>query len=113
VQYTANSVVLFVDSTYEADFDRDGDVDGDDLAMWEQSYGDDTGGDANSDSDSDGQDFLVWQRQLGLGGPMATIANTAAAAAVPEPASGPLAAVIAIAVAACFRPKRRPGVVLL
>ena len=34
VQYTANSVSLFIDTTYAADFDRDGDVDNVDYGIW-------------------------------------------------------------------------------
>jgi hypothetical protein len=57
-------------STFEADFDRDGDVDGDDLAKWKAGHGtlsDATveQGDANRDGIVDGADFLIWQRQYG------------------------------------------------
>ena len=96
VQYTANSVLLFVDNTYEADFDRDGDVDGDDLAVWNSAYGVNNYADANSDGFSDGADFLVWQRQYGSGLPVAM------AAAIPEPTTGALL-VIATAMLALHR----------
>ncbi len=43
-----------------ADFDNDGDVDGNDLAQWEDNFG----ADADSDGDTDGADFLAWQRQF-------------------------------------------------
>lgn len=49
--------------TYSADFDFDGDVDGDDLATWESGYGVNGSGDADGDSDTDGADFLRWQQQ--------------------------------------------------
>lgn len=81
VQYTPTSVVLFVDNTYEADFDRDGDVDGGDLAVWNSAYAANSNGDANSDGQSDGADFLVWQRQYGSGLPVAMTA------AIPEPST--------------------------
>lgn len=84
VQYTANNVVLFVDNTYEADFDRDGDVDGDDLTVWNGAYGLNNYADANSDGISDGADFLVWQRQYGSGLPMVM------ATAIPEPSTAAL-----------------------
>jgi hypothetical protein len=93
VQYTATSVVLYVDDTYEADFNRDGVVDGDDLAVWHDAYGVNNYGDANSDGVSDGADLLVWQRQLGFGLPVAM------AAAVPEPSTLLLAGLSLSAVA--------------
>ena len=77
--------VISVGAAFEADFDEDGDVDGDDLARWRDgfqvtldmaSHGD---GDADGDHDVDGADFLAWQRQFG------SPATTAATAAVPEP----------------------------
>ena len=46
--------MLFVDNTYEADFDRDGDVDGADLTVWNSAYGLNSYADANSDGQSDG-----------------------------------------------------------
>lgn len=63
------------------DFDKDGDVDNDDLDQWEDDYGQNGDSDADGDGDSDGQDFLAWQRDFGIGTLSATIA-------VPEPASG-------------------------
>jgi len=83
-QYTANSVVLFVDNTYEADFDRDGDVDVNDLTVWNGAYGLNNYADANSDGISDGADLLVWQRQYGSGLPMVM------ATAIPEPSTAAL-----------------------
>ncbi len=47
-----------------ADFDNDGDVDGNDLAQWESSFGPNANADADGDLDSDGADFLAWQRQF-------------------------------------------------
>lgn len=64
------------------DFDNDDDVDGDDLVIWKNQYGEVTNGaDANEDGVTDGADFLIWQRQYtGSLGPA-----TPVAAAVPEP----------------------------
>jgi hypothetical protein len=62
------------------DFDGDDDVDGNDLADWQASYGLDSGGDADDDGDSDGRDFLIWQRNY-------TDPGTITAISVPEPTS--------------------------
>ena len=66
VTFSINGTVGF-DQIYTslasaADFDFDGDVDGDDLALWESSLGVDDLADADGDGDSDGIDFLIWQR---------------------------------------------------
>jgi hypothetical protein len=64
-----------------ADFDLDGDVDGNDLARWKTNFGTGTTqaqGNVDGDNDVDGNDFLVWQRALSASGPIA---------AVPEPTS--------------------------
>ena len=55
----------------DADFDEDGDVDGDDLTLWQAGYGSGTlhsQGDADGDGDVDGRDFLTWQRQVSTRG---------------------------------------------
>jgi hypothetical protein len=49
-----------------ADFDKDGDVDGADMALWQSDYGVSANCDADGDGDTDGADFLVWQRQVGM-----------------------------------------------
>jgi hypothetical protein len=65
-----------------ADFDADGDVDGNDLTLWQGAYGVNATADTDGDSDSDGRDFLTWQRQYtGTLSPFATLH------AVPEPMS--------------------------
>jgi hypothetical protein len=75
-----------------ADFDNDGVVDGEDLAAWQEGFGEFDGvgnpaapadGDANGDFVVDGADFLAWQQQLGNVNMFAM--NSASAAAVPEP----------------------------
>ena len=48
----------------DADFDEDGDVDGDDFLTWQVSFGKNADGDADGDGDTDGDDFLVWQSQF-------------------------------------------------
>jgi len=65
---------------FAADFDEDGDVDGDDLDEWREDFGMNADSDADNDGDSDGADFLVWQRQLG------SVPAVPAGGAVPEPA---------------------------
>jgi T5SS/PEP-CTERM-associated repeat protein len=83
VQYTPNAVMLAVvgGSFLAADFDKDGDVDSQDLTIWKGAFGATALGDANGDAKTDGADYLVWQRQYGKF-PAAT-----AATAVPEPAA--------------------------
>lgn len=73
---------LFLFRPYAADFQRDGDVDADDLAEWQSFYADAANADADSDGDSDGADFLVWQRDFGSGSP-----STPMTVAVPEPSA--------------------------
>lgn len=85
------NVVYDAISAYEADFNNDGVVDGDDLTKWEGDYGVNGGSDADGDGESTGNDFLWWQRQLGSGVPLA-----AAVTSVPEPASITLLTLLAI-----------------
>jgi hypothetical protein len=66
--------------SFAADFDEDGDVDGDDFLVWQASFGVNAGGDADDDGDTDGDDFLIWQGQFGSG-------SGAGSTAVPEPTS--------------------------
>ena len=55
-------------SLLAADFDNDGDVDGDDFLLWQAGYAIDAGGDADGDGDTDGDDFLLWQAEYGTAG---------------------------------------------
>lgn len=71
---------------FTADFDKDGDVDSDDLDKWENAFGG-LGADSDMDGDSDGIDFLAWQQQFGSG----VSKNALAPTAVPEPTSAMLA----------------------
>jgi hypothetical protein len=82
VLYNPTNVMLLFNVDYAADFDMDGDVDGDDLVLWQASFGVNAGGDADNDGDTDGDDFLIWQQQLGSGAPAHTTQ-----VAVPEPVS--------------------------
>lgn len=91
----------------DADFNGNGQVNGDDLAAWKGGFGLATGaaksvGDANGDFDVDGADFLKWQTQLTLGG-----AALPAVAVVPEPAAGTLLILGGVGLARCVR--RRPA----
>jgi len=98
--FNSNQVVLAdFQPTFTADFDHDGDVDGDDLSQWGDDFGVNDFSDADSDGDSDGNDFLLWQQQLG-GGSMAT----ASVAAVPEPTGAVLLLLASIAAISQSRP---------
>lgn len=77
-----------------ADFDLDGDVDGDDFLAWQSGFGLQSGacrldGDADSDGDVDGDDFLIWQTEFGSG-------DGSASGAVPEPTAFVLLIVVLI-----------------
>ncbi len=66
----------------DADFDSDGDVDGDDLLVWQAAYVLNDSADADGNGVSNGADFLAWQRQYtGESSPMV------GTEAVPEPTS--------------------------
>ncbi len=82
-----------------ADFDRDGDVDSEDLVRWQLAYGVDGSADANGDGLSDGRDFLDWQRQFTGASPV-----VAEFQSIPEPATGVL---IFGCMMTCWRPGRR------
>jgi hypothetical protein len=91
--YNADTVTLHVASlmgVMGADFNGDGIVNGQDLAIWQQNVGLRMGatgaqGDADGDGDVDGDDFLEWQRQLG---PVPGAGSgSGLGASVPEPSS--------------------------
>jgi autotransporter-associated beta strand protein len=92
--------VLSVAPAFTADFDEDGDVDGDDLAQWTGDFGLNGNSNADADGDSDGADFLAWQQQLG------SEAMVAATAAVPEPASLLLVIVASAGICSVGRSRR-------
>jgi len=91
---TVNSIsVLDLEA---GDFDRDGNVDTEDLDIFQSGFGMTSGaflddGDADRDGNVDGNDFLAWQRTFGQS------AALAASQAVPEPTTGALAAMAAAA----------------
>lgn len=64
------------------DFDSDGDVDGEDLLIWQNNRGTGVDGDADDDGDTDGRDFLIWQKNYTGPGEL-----NATSASVPEPTS--------------------------
>jgi T5SS/PEP-CTERM-associated repeat protein len=109
VDYSLSSVTLSVVSgpgSFPADFDGDGDVDGNDLTEWRNDYGKQPNaikgdGDADGDGDVDGTDFLSWQRGVGSGVPAAP-----AVGAVPEPSTVVLLAAAMVGMAGPTR--RRP-----
>lgn len=95
---------LSIDPT--ADFNLDGDVDGDDFLRWQRGNGTKSGasisvGDANKDGAVDVLDLTIW-RKLAFGPPFAT---TAAAAPMPEPVMGLQA--IGVAAVFAFRQRRQ------
>ncbi len=83
---------------FPADFDKDGDVDGEDFLIWQAGFGTMSGatsntGDANGDGAVDGEDFLLWQSDFG------SVAGQGAAA-VPESSALVL---LSLAVLGCGR----------
>ncbi len=87
------------------DFDNNGAVDGDDLAVWKTAFGSTNAADVDGDSDSDGQDYLAWQRNFGLTWEdMAT--SVAATAAVPEPSAAAILSIAGVALATFHRRRR-------
>lgn len=77
--------LIAVEPDPSADFDSDGDVDGQDFLVWQRGFGlnaqtDNTLGDANFDGTVDGDDLAVWQDQYGMPAELANIV-------VPEPAN--------------------------
>ncbi len=76
-----------------ADFDGDGDVDGNDFITWQRTLGTAGGqGDADNDGDVDADDLMVWRNEFGsnaFGGPSTLVQGfvryVSGAAAIPEP----------------------------
>jgi hypothetical protein len=106
LEYRANEVVLAATAYFSADFDLDGRVDHADLAAWNANYGASSATHAQGDADGngaiDGADLLAWQMQLGSSLKPAALATQA----IPEPASGAMAAWLFIAALAARRAAR-------
>ncbi len=91
--------------TLSADFDKDGDVDGEDFLIWQTGFPTLDGtatsntGDANGDGNVNGDDFLLWQNEFGSG-----LAG-GGQGAIPEPATVSLA-MLAVAVPTLWRRRR-------
>ena len=100
----AGNVSLYLDSVAHnpdgsllsapGDFNYDGDVDADDLSLWQANFGINTGaamndGDADGDGDVDGRDFLAWQKNY-------QPTSSPDFVAVPEPALLTLVAMFAL-----------------
>jgi hypothetical protein len=89
LEYNPHSFLLRVLAA--ADFNSDGNVDGDDFLAWQNGFGIMQGatrndGDADGDGDVDGDDFLVWQTEFGIVG--------GSSSAVPEPTGLLIAAML-------------------
>lgn len=101
--YAAGEIASFVLTSLEADFNHNGRVDRNDLAVWRDAYPTghlgNSAGDANGDVYTDGTDLLIWQRQLGRFATLAGPHSHAPAIPVPEPgaASGAVVALLALA----------------
>ncbi len=85
---------ILVAPEISADFDRDGDVDGDDFLQWQIGFGTASGasrsdGDADGDGDIDGDDFLAWQLAYS-----AATNPSGQARTVPEPSAWALAVML-------------------
>lgn len=89
------------------DFNNDGAVDSDDLAVWKTAFGATAGADADGDLDSDGQDFLAWQRNFGRSWEDFVAPNIPTAAAVPEPSAAAILTIAAFALAPLHRRLKR------
>lgn len=89
-----------VPNLFAADFDSDGDVDGDDYVVWQSGFSMNANGDADSDDDTDGNDFLIWQSEFRNGTGNGFHFCPAAA---PEPASIALLATLSAGLAAIRR----------
>ncbi|TWT92452.1 hypothetical protein Pla108_40770 [Botrimarina colliarenosi] len=88
----------------DADFDSDGDVDGNDFLVWQQGFGlasqtNKSAGDSNGDGVVDGADLGVWSGQFG------SVGSTALG--VPEPGALLLSGVALIAAAGRRKTQRR------
>lgn len=74
LSFKFNGAVYVVSNSipYDADFDEDGDVDGEDFLIWQSNVGTTNGyasdGDANHDGLVNDEDLAIWQEQFKLSG---------------------------------------------
>ena len=101
-----SSIVEYVGAAaVSADFDSDGDVDGNDFLIWQRGFGltgqtSKVNGDANGDGSVTGADLGIWKSTFGSPG------GLSAASAVPEPATAQMLLAVGAALAtACQRQK--------
>ena len=100
--YSVSTIVLR--QAADGDFNRDGQVNADDVSQWATGFGKTAGaafseGDNDRDGDVDGPDFLGWQRALG------DASASSSGTAVPEPSHSWLA----MAASAAVFLRARPG----
>jgi len=82
-------IIRVIEGGLSADYDGDGDVDGNDFLVWQNNFPAFGGatvatGDSDKDADVDGEDFLAWQNQFPTRKPLVI---------TPEPTSGVLFAI--------------------
>ena len=97
--------IALTDTTFvapeNADFDGDGDVDGQDFLVWQRGFGATGGlaqGDADGSGEVDGADLAIWKSQFGTPGGMATFN---ALSTIPEPGSCCL--IVTVGIILCSR----------
>jgi hypothetical protein len=98
------AAIVDASASESADFDSDGDVDGEDFLTWQRGLGVEAGatrsdGDANGDQLVRGDDLAVWQSEF----------DSASSTALPEPASC-VFVFISLAVTAAFRRSKGPNI---
>ncbi len=84
--YAFDNIVIEGFTNTDADFDQDGDVDGDDFLTWQRNFGMGSTlaeGDANADGQVDQIDLDAWRMQFGT----VSAGSQQLATAVPEPSS--------------------------
>lgn len=88
-------LVIEQNSATPGDFNRNGTVDGVDLAIWQTNFPTTSGatvtsGDADADLDVDGNDFLIWQSHFEV--------SSSNASPVPEPSTASLALLVVVCI---------------